>query len=128
MQSDANVVIYGPSGAVWASSTPPPGGLAAGQSLAAGWTLRSPNGQYTLVMQTDGNLVVYGPGGPIWASNTGGTGSDNYLAMQSDGNLVVYQPGGHPVWASNSAGGGRRLAHRLHPRRRPLRSPVGRPS
>jgi len=87
MQTDGNLVIYGPSGPIWASNT---GGTGGANYLA---------------MQTDGNLVVYQSGGhPVWASNTGGTG--NYLAMQSDGNLVVYQPGGHPLWASNTGGGG----------------------
>ncbi len=108
LQADANLVIYGPSGAVWASSTQPPDSLAAGQNLGAGWTLRSPDGRFVLVMQqTDGNLVIYGPNGAAWASNTSGSG--NYLAMQTDGNLVIYQPGGHPVWAANTGGSGNTL-------------------
>lgn len=38
LQPDANLVIYGPNGPVWATSTPVPGTLTAGQALNAGWT------------------------------------------------------------------------------------------
>lgn len=108
MQSDANVVLYAPSGtAIWANNEPGPNILSVGQSLAPGWFLRSSNGQYTLAMQSpDGNLVVYDNATPIWASGTGGHPGAN-VAMQTDGNLVVYAPsGGGPLWASNTAGTG----------------------
>ena len=45
MQTDGNLVLYGPSGSRWASNT---------------W---SPANK--LVMQDDGNLVMYGPTGPF---------------------------------------------------------------
>jgi hypothetical protein len=79
MQTDGNFVVYGPSGALWATGT---GGT----------------GSNVIVMQADGNLVVYAPGGvPHWSSNT----APSYqlrLVMQNDGNLVLYGPNGIPIW------------------------------
>lgn len=85
--------------------------LAAGQSLAAGGYLASPNGQYCAVLQDDGNFVLYWgllPDkliGAMWASGTSGPSElgDQYLAMQKDGNLVLYRDG-KPVWASDTGG------------------------
>jgi hypothetical protein len=48
-QSDSNVVLYGPSGAVWSTGT---------------WGTSA----NLLVLQTDGNLVLYGPSGAVWSS------------------------------------------------------------
>lgn len=81
--------------------------LNAGDVLAAGQYIASPNLQYALVMQTDGNLVLYGPVDglgfrPMWYSATGGTGADRAV-MQTDGNLVVYA-GTTPKWWSGTAG------------------------
>jgi hypothetical protein len=89
VQGDGNLVVYGPSGVVWAAGT---GGRSVGQNA--------------LVMQSDGNLVVYGPGGPggvVWAANTGGRPhAQNTLTMQDDANLVVRNPSGGVIWASNA--------------------------
>jgi hypothetical protein len=91
--------------------------LAAGQSLAAGDYLASPNGQYCAVMQDDGNFVLYWgclPDrliGAMWASDTIGLGSQS-LSMQKDGNLVLYRDG-NPVWASNTTGKSGNLFARL---------------
>jgi CHAP domain len=88
MQDDGNLVLYGPSGATWASNTVGSGGT-------------------SVNMQGDGNLVMYTSAAkPVWASNTAGTGSGNHLVMQNDGNLVIYTNAGTPVWASNTSGGG----------------------
>jgi hypothetical protein len=82
--------------------------LVAGQSLAAGDYLASPNGQYCAVMQDDGNFVLYWgclPDklvGATWSSDTVALG-DQSLSMQKDGNLVLYRDS-KPVWASNTAG------------------------
>ena len=108
------------------------GGMAGGQGLTVGQTLRSCDGRFQLAMQYDGNLVLYQGGGALWASNTwtstgysavmqndgnfvlydvnqhplfaSGTWGrpGNTLAMQDDGNLVVYAAGGAPLWASNT--------------------------
>jgi outer membrane lipoprotein-sorting protein len=74
-----------------------------GEVLAAGQSIRSANGHYTLVYQGDGNLVLYGPAGAMWASNTDGRPVGSVI-MQGDGNLVVYGPGGLPVWATGTDG------------------------
>lgn len=84
MQSDRNLVHYGPNGAVWSSNTYGTGGNVA-------------------VLQADGNLVIYGPAGAIWSSVTYG----NYcakLAVQDDGNVVIYSSSGLAIWAINAAG------------------------
>ncbi len=78
MQVDGNLVVYGPSGAVWA----------AGSTMPASY----------FVVQGDGNAVVYDrtDGSPRWASNTSGTSS--HLEMQNDGNLVLYAGSGAVLW------------------------------
>jgi len=83
MQGDGNLVVYGPSGAIYSSNT-------ASASSAGS----------QLIMQSDGNLVIYNPSGAaIWSSSTAPSDGD-YLIMQSDGNLVVYSGGGSPLWNS----------------------------
>ena len=53
-QTDGNLVLYGPGGALWASDTD-------GQPVGSA------------IMQGDGNLVIYGPGGLyVWDSATDG--------------------------------------------------------
>ncbi|MFL5628501.1 MAG: CHAP domain-containing protein, partial [Ktedonobacteraceae bacterium] len=75
-RSDGNLVLYGPSGALWANSR---------------------SSDY-LVLQGDNNLVTYGYGvGATWATGTVGTGANN-LVVQDDGNLVLYASGGVPIW------------------------------
>jgi hypothetical protein len=76
--------------------------LASGAELAAGQSISSTNGAYTLAMQNDGNLVQFGASNIVWSSGTTTSGSD--AVMQSDGNLVVYSPTGTALWASNTAG------------------------
>lgn len=85
MQRDGNFVVYGPTGALWATGT---GGSSAN----------------TVVMQGDGNLVVYSDDGiPHWSSSTA-PGYQLRLVMQTDGNLVIYGPNNIAVW---DRGGGR---------------------
>lgn len=80
--TDGNVVLYGPSGALWATNT------GTGQSTI-------------MIMQADGNLVIRGPANElVWSSGTGGN-PGAYLRVQSDGNLVIYS-GSTPVWSSNT--------------------------
>jgi hypothetical protein len=79
MQGDGNLVLYGPSGAMWASMT-------FGTWLWA-------------VMQGDGNFVVYTSGGTaVWNTGTGFGGA--FMVVQSDGNFVMYQ-GGSALWATS---------------------------
>lgn len=81
MQSDGNLVVYGPSGSLWSSNT------------------RGTNAR--LVMQSDGNLVIYADSGVLFTTNTQGRGGTR-LVMQTDGNLVMY--GGAAVWSSKDPG------------------------
>ncbi|NVJ59386.1 MAG: metallophosphoesterase [Gammaproteobacteria bacterium] len=77
--------------------------LQPGESLHAGNSIISNNGEYRLVMQQDGNLVIYNQQGQaIWSSNTVGSGADR-LVYQSDGNLVIYA-GNQAVWSSGTGG------------------------
>jgi len=76
--------------------------LASGQMLYKGETLKSPNGQYKLILQKDGNLVLYDGGRAIWSAGTQDK-HINKLVMQNDGNLVLYGPNG-PLWATNTSG------------------------
>lgn len=87
MQTDGNLVLYGPSGALWASSQ---------QSSTAPVPLSS------VVLQSDGNLVVYAPDGHSTFAAFGRPG--DYLTLQDDANLVLYAPatGGPPtaLWST----------------------------
>ena len=86
MQTDGNLVLYGPTGrAIWATSW-----------KTGGWAA-----QEYVIFQSDGNLVTYGGGRPIWWTGTSGRGTG--FAVQSDGNLAVYGASG-AVWASNTSG------------------------
>ncbi len=77
LQSDGNLVQYGPSGAMWATNVP--------------------KGLY-LAQQDDGNLVVYGfDGNAVWASHRAGIDARTFV--QEDGNIVSYGSKG-PIWSS----------------------------
>ncbi len=82
-QTDGNVVLYGPSGAMWQTNTP-------GRATT------------TLGMQSDGNMVLYNGGTPIWSSGTNG-GNTSHLNIQDDGNAVIYSSTG-ARWATNTGG------------------------
>jgi hypothetical protein len=85
MQTDGNLVEYGPGGPMWSSNTPGSGG------------------SNRLVMQTDGNLVMYtSSGGVPFATGEVGSGSNDYLSVQDDGNVVQYGNGG-AVFATKSS-------------------------
>ncbi|MFJ9444736.1 hypothetical protein ACIRRH_23095 [Kitasatospora sp. NPDC101235] len=73
MQTDGNLVIYHPNGAVWATGTN--------------------NCGYKAVMQSDGNLVVYSAnGGKCWALGTNGHPHAK-LTVNDNGNVSVYWGG-----------------------------------
>lgn len=81
MQTDGNLVLYGPSGAVWNAQT---------------------NGTQASYMtfQSDGNLVVYGPGGAIWSSGSYGNHCST-LKVQNDGKVVIYSMTGAVLWSTS---------------------------
>jgi D-alanyl-D-alanine carboxypeptidase len=80
MQDDGNLVLYGPSGAVWATGTQGAGNAA--------------------TMQEDGNLVVYSHYGiPLWDSHTWGN-PGAFLKVQDDGKLVIYRADLSVAWQS----------------------------
>lgn len=81
MQSDGNLVLYGPTGALWSTQT---------QGTAA----------QNAVMQSDGNLVVYTSSSAVWSSQTEGNPGAS-LSVQDDGNLVIYS-GSSALWTSNT--------------------------
>lgn len=81
-QRDGNLVLYGPSGPLWATGT-------SGQSVGF------------VSLQGDGNLVVYnGAIKPVWASATNGKPVQRLL-VQNDGNVVMYSATA-AVWATNT--------------------------
>lgn len=81
MQTDGNLVTYGPGGATWSTCT-------------------NGRGPSILSFQTDGNAVIYSASHIArWAAGSYVPGS--VLTLQDDGNLVVYAPGHIAVWASN---------------------------
>jgi hypothetical protein len=81
MQTDGNLVEYGPAGALWASNT-------AGNPGA------------DAVMQGDGNLVVYSSTDhPLWASNTAGN-PGAYAVLSSTGTFSVLTSAGGLLWSA----------------------------
>jgi surface antigen len=75
MQTDGNLVEYGPNGAMWSSRT-----YGSGSSDRA-------------VMQGDGNFVVYNPSNaPLYHTGTYNN-PGTYLIVQDDGNVVLYGSG-----------------------------------
>ncbi|MEY2441086.1 MAG: hypothetical protein QOJ46_512 [bacterium] len=85
MQSDGNLVLYGPTGrGLWNSRTV---GSAA----------------HNVRMQSDGNLVIYrADGQSVWSSHTQGH-NHAILVVQNDGNVVIYH-NGHGVWSTQTHG------------------------
>lgn len=84
MQTDGNLVVYGPAGAVWDSGT-------VGQPGDS------------LIMQGDGNLVIYSAYGvPLWSSGTqGNPGASGHLLIQ--GSLVIENSQSIGLWDSDPA-------------------------
>ena len=83
-QGDANLVLAGPAGPIWASGT-------FGQSVGAA------------ALRGDGNLVIYGAdSADIWESATGNN-PGSHLVVQDDGNVVIYRPDGAAVWSTDTA-------------------------
>ena len=82
-QTDGNLVLRAPEGALWAS--------------------RTVGGRNQTSVQTDGNVVVRSPAGAaLWSTGTAGGGSGVRFTVQSDGNLVLYS-GSRALWQSRTA-------------------------
>ncbi len=81
MQTDGNLVLYGPSGALWSSVT-------------AGTPAN------VAVMQNDGNLVLYKGSTAYWSSNTAHH-PGAYLVVQDNGNTVIYD-GSTQIWSTGT--------------------------
>lgn len=82
-QTDGNLVLRAPEGAIWASGT------------------RSATPNQTFV-QTDGNVVIRSATGrAVWNTGTAGAGAGVRLVQQSDGNLVLYS-GSRARWQSHT--------------------------
>lgn len=124
VQNDGNFVLYtAQSVPVWSSRngrvgdggsappvqdppTPPQRAdrLIRGQTLSAGNSLYSRDGNYRLTNQNDGNLVLYDASSrAIWHTRTGGRDGGR-LTMQSDGNLVLYSRTNSLRWHSQTQG------------------------
>ncbi len=85
--TDSNLALYGPSGALWGfGSNGPPGARA--------------------IMQGDGNFVVYNGSTPVKHTSTAGN-PGAIIRVQDDSNLVVYL-GSTPLWDRHNGrlGGG----------------------
>ncbi len=81
MQSDGNLVEYGPGNrVVWSSRT------------------NGHRGAY-LTMQSDGNAVIYAGGRALWTTRTGGHPRAQ-MVVQNDGNVVVYSTTRVALWSS----------------------------
>ena len=81
-QSDGNVVLYGPIGAVWATGTD-------GQNVTL------------CIMQSDGNFVLYNNNNALWATGTHNN-PEAYLKLQNDQNVVIYNNNGQALWSTKT--------------------------
>lgn len=82
MQTDGNVVGYGPQGVVWATGTGGPGNR--------------------ITMQKDGNAVLFGADNSVkWSSGTRGT--NLRLGVNNAGSLIIVNTKDDVVWTSQAA-------------------------
>ncbi len=84
MQADGNLVLYGPTGALWWTSTNGPDRI--------------------MFFKVDGSLTVYGPTGPVWAVNQQVQYWGAEMTLQNDGNLVIRAEDGSIVWQTGTGG------------------------
>ena len=82
MQTDGNLVGYGPQGVVWNTGTRGSGNR--------------------LVLQGDGNAVIYGPDDSVkWGSGT--SGADLRLGVNNVGSLIIVDPSDDLLWTSQAS-------------------------
>jgi hypothetical protein len=80
MQTDGNLVVYGPNGVLWDAIGP------AGSHV---------------IMQNDGNLVLLSAtGSVVWNSQTGRKGA-THASLEPNGNLILYTAADKAVWGSH---------------------------
>ena len=81
LQSDGNLVTYGPGGARWNTGTAGKGGV-------------------LVAFQGDGNIVMYTTSfKAVWASYSRSSRAGQ-LVTQNDGNFVAYNASAQPLWSS----------------------------
>jgi hypothetical protein len=86
MQSDGNLVLYGPDGAaLWSTGT-------SGEDCSAN--------QCLAVFQTDGNLVVYNGSTPLWSSGTSGRPDAELLLSAQSPQLQILGGDQSMLWAN----------------------------
>jgi hypothetical protein len=82
-QSDGNLVLYGPGGAMWDSRT---------SGAPVGFC----------IMEADGNLVIHGPeNSQLWATGTDGN-PGSHLLVQDDGSAVICRPDSSAAWDTDT--------------------------
>lgn len=80
MQADGNLVLYGPSGALWSSGT-------------------YGRGSHRVCMQSDGNLVIYDAADrDLWASDTDGNWNA-IMVVKNNGKVIIYTSEGKIIWS-----------------------------
>jgi hypothetical protein len=70
-------------------------------TLIAGLSLASPNGQYALTMLDDGNLEEIGNGRVLWQSNTSGNLGGYFRYNSYTGSATVFDGNDQPIWAAD---------------------------
>jgi hypothetical protein len=80
-------------------------GLRQTESLAAGESLYSPDGQTRFTLNTDGNMVVYTEGRKdISNTGTGNLGQPRRLTLNREGWLILTDVNGHEIWKRGPGG------------------------
>lgn len=88
LQTDGNLVLYGPQGALWSTGTH---GCRVTRAI----------------MQDDGNFVLYNGNFDVWYSGTHGNPGSR-LTVRDDGNVVISAPNGKPLWSTGTQWAGNR--------------------
>jgi hypothetical protein len=79
--------------------------MSRGDRLLEGQELRSPSGQWHMVMQSDCNLVIYNgdfTNAATWDSGSWNRGSHCQAVFQDDGNFVVIDGNGNNVFSADT--------------------------
>ena len=83
--------------------TPVVGGMqvAVGTTIAAGQSITSPNGLFSLGLSASGALEETAGSRVIWSTGNSGQPGDKAV-LQADGNLVLYSETGQPLWSTRT--------------------------